>query len=44
MKHIELVEISKSYDGKNKVIDKISVQVEKGEFFVRLKKVNSLYL
>ena len=34
MKHIELVEISKSYDGKNKVIDKISVQVEKGEFFV----------
>ena len=34
MKHIELVEISKSYDGKNKVIDKISVEVEKGEFFV----------
>lgn len=34
MKHIELVEISKSYDGKNKVIDNISVQVEKGEFFV----------
>ena len=34
MKHIELIEVAKSYDGKKNVIDKINVAVEKGEFFV----------
>lgn len=34
MKYIELMDISKSYDGRSKVIDKINLEVEQGEFFV----------
>jgi sn-glycerol 3-phosphate transport system ATP-binding protein len=34
MKYIELVNLSKSYDGKKKIIDGINVEIEKGEFFV----------
>lgn len=34
MKYIELINLSKSYDGKKKIIDGINVEIEKGEFFV----------
>ena len=31
---IELINLSKSYDGKKKIIDGINVNIKKGEFFV----------
>ncbi|MDI9218144.1 ABC transporter ATP-binding protein [Clostridium tertium] len=34
MKYIELINLSKSYDGKRNIINKINVDINKGEFFV----------
>ena len=36
MKYIELINLSKSYDGKRNIINKINVDINKGEFFVHV--------